>query len=165
MAVNLEPILDKLADDLIEQMRIEIMQKYPHPAKASGRLLDSFSKEVTDNKLIILNEASESGYFYSGNVDLGRRPGQMPPVSKIRQWMERKGITSRDSKTGRFMRKRDGAFAIAKKIADYGYHGINYTENAVRKFENYIIDSLGEKYVEELNEMLKQNISRFELND
>lgn len=165
MAINLEPILKKLGDDLIEQMRIELLSKYPHPAKASGKLLNGFKKAVDENTLKIINEASDGGYFYSGNVDLGRRPGKMPLVSKIREWMERKGVTSRDSKTGRFMRKRDGAFVIAKKIADYGYDGIDYTGNAIRKFSNYIVDSLGEKYVEELNEMLKENISRFELKD
>tara|TARA_S200002703_G_scaffold137000_1_gene126553 strand:- start:1331 stop:1807 length:477 start_codon:yes stop_codon:yes gene_type:complete len=155
MAVNLEPILNKLGHDLIQEM---VQQISSEGKTASKDLINSFSMQVEDNILQIFN-AQE----YSGNVDLGRRPGKRPPVEKIMKWLDDKKLRGRSRATGRFIRKRDAAYVIAKKIGDYGYPGINYVSKSIKTLNTYIIDSLGEEYIKELNEMLKDNISRFEI--
>jgi hypothetical protein len=45
---------------------------------------------------------------------------KMPPVSVIEQWLKDKGIQARDKSTGRFIKRKQGAYAIAKGIQLYG---------------------------------------------
>lgn len=55
-------------------------------------------------------KAPRSPYKYS----------KMPPVSVIEQWLKDKGIQARDKSTGRFIKRKQGAYAIAKGIQLYG---------------------------------------------
>lgn len=45
---------------------------------------------------------------------------KMPPVSVIEKWIKDKGIQARDKSTGRFIKRKQGAYAIAKGIQLYG---------------------------------------------
>ena len=58
------------------------------------------------------NGASLYGFAYLA----GRKAGKMPPIDKIRQWVESKGITGNRSN----MTSTSLAWAIAKKIAAEG---------------------------------------------
>jgi hypothetical protein len=163
MGLDTNKMLKKLGDDLVEEMIKEISAK---GKIASKQLINSFRvPEVTENTLRIYNEAFSKGYqgqteYYSGNVDLGRRPGKRPPISNIMRWLKAKGISGRDAKTGKFIKRRDAAFAISRKIGDYGYQGINYVQNTTLKFRPYIEQKLGLSYTEEIINMLKTEISK-----
>ena len=44
----------------------------------------------------------------------------MPPVSVIEKWLKDKGVQARDKSTGRFIKRKQGAYAIAQSIKMYG---------------------------------------------
>lgn len=68
---------------------------------------DSISYQVAGNTLII--EGLARALF----LEFGRKPGQMPPIGPIREWVERKlGVSSEES--------QGVAFVIARKIANEG---------------------------------------------
>ena len=165
MAIDTNKMLKKLGDDLVAKMIREISAK---GKVASGELIKKFNvPDVVDNTLRIYNDAFSKGYngqieYYSGNVDLGRRPGKRPPVNNIIKWLRDKGITGRDVRTGKFIKRRDAAFAISRKIGDYGYQGINYVQNTTLKFKPYIEQKLGLTYSEEIINMLKTEISKIQ---
>tara|TARA_R100000700_G_C3171289_1_gene145871 strand:+ start:1670 stop:2146 length:477 start_codon:yes stop_codon:yes gene_type:complete len=156
MTRNLKKHLELIAQGLIKEMQRNIIEK---DRFASKDLLKSFKFEITDDGIIITNTQE-----YSGNVDLGRRPGLPPPISKIIRWMDQKRIRGRSKDSGRFMRKRDSAFYIARKIGDLGYPGINYVSKSLNKFKDIIALDIGEAYVKDLEIMLQENISKFDFN-
>tara|TARA_Y100000114_G_C11601524_1_gene250685 strand:+ start:144 stop:620 length:477 start_codon:yes stop_codon:yes gene_type:complete len=156
MKHNLEKHLRLIAKALIQEMQRNIVAE---KRVASKDLLNSFEYEITDEGILITNKQE-----YSGNVDLGRRPGLPPPISKIIRWMDQKRIRGRSRESGRFMRKRDSAFYIARKIGDLGYPGINYVSKSLGKFKDIIALDIGEAYVKDLETMLQENISKFDLN-
>ena len=60
--------------------------------------------------------------------EYGRRPGKMPPVNKILQWIEFKHLVPR-SNNGRVPTTKQLAFAISKHIALHGTEGKHLFEN------------------------------------
>lgn len=75
--------------------------------KASGRWIDSL--EVIEQEMSV----KLIGEKYTDQLVYGRKPGTMPPVSAIEQWIRDKGITSN-------IPIKSLAFAIATKIKKEG---------------------------------------------
>ena len=67
---------------------------------------------------------------YGAVVELGRRPGKMPPIDPLALWAERKlGVSPDDS--------AHVGFLIARKSARKGTSGAHMFERAWREGENY----------------------------
>lgn len=98
-------ILQKFGIDSVELIRGNIQSAGQN---ASGETSQSLQWQTpTDTRLIV------DGARYIYVLETGRRPGKMPPVSKILSWIESKGIS--------FEGKAESlAWAISKKIAQQG---------------------------------------------
>jgi len=103
---------------------------------ASSELINSVKGRVTkgfDDKgnLIAGFEVMLKGYgrFLNKNI----HPKKMPPVDAIMRWMDLKGIKPGRDKKGRFMKKRQAAYLIARSIQKRGFktyndHGIGWLD-------------------------------------
>ena len=94
--------------------------------KATGSLIKSLDYKVVQTvDGFILNLLSDE---HLGFVDRGRKPGKMPPPSKLDKWIVVRGIAPRDKK-GKFISRKSIQFLIARSI---GKKGIKPT-NVIRK--------------------------------
>ena len=79
----------------------------------------------------------------------GRRPGKMPPVNVIADWVRRRNITPYALKNGKLPTTDQLAFAIAKKIGRDGtkFHGptgIHFLEKSIDEQKSYWDDKISE---------------------
>jgi len=84
---------------------------------ASGKLLNSIETYVTYNNLEFLVTIKAEDYLEY--VEYGRRPGKMPPVSKILEWVKVRNIMP-EPRNGKLPTPENLAWAISKKIARDG---------------------------------------------
>lgn len=106
-----------------------------------------------------------SGAFYSVEfkapeywkwAENGRRPGKMPPVSAILEWIEAKRIVPYADANGRVPSLNSLAFLIARKIGRDGTEGVHFLEKAVQEteFEDIISDAISKDISEEWSNIL-----------
>lgn len=94
-------------------------------------------------------------YFYF--AENGRRPGKMPPVNKILQWIEFKHLVPR-SNNGRVPTTRQLAFAISKHIALHGTQGKHLFEKTL---DDPNLDNLADKLVELITAEFEKEIEKY----
>ena len=87
----------------------------------------------------------------------GRRPGKMPPVNKILQWIEFKHLVPR-SNNGRVPTTKQLAFAISKHIALHGTEGKHLFEKTL---DDPNLDNLADKLVELITAELEKEIEKY----
>lgn len=110
MSNNVKEILDKVADNITDEMK-EIIKL--NGSMATGALYNQIRANVTESNNSY--RITISYPFYGKFVDEGRKPGKMPPIKDIIEWTRIKGIPE------------GAAFPIAKSIGEKGYKGINFT--------------------------------------
>ena len=74
----------------------------------------------------------------------GRRPGKMPPVNVIADWVKRRNITPYALKNGKLPTTDQLAFMIAKKIGRDGTTGIHFLEKSIDEQKSYWDDKISE---------------------
>ena len=74
----------------------------------------------------------------------GRRPGKMPPVNVIADWVKRRNITPYALKNGKLPTTDQLAFMIARKIGNEGYDGIHFLEKSIDEQKSYWDDKISE---------------------
>ena len=74
----------------------------------------------------------------------GRRPGKMPQVNVIADWVRRRNITPYALKNGKLPTTDQLAFAIAKKIGRDGTTGIHFLEKSIDEQKSYWDDKISE---------------------
>ena len=84
----------------------------------------------------------------------GRRPGKMPPVNVIADWVKRRNITPYALKNGKLPTDDQLAFMIARKIGRDGTTGIHFLEKSVTEAENYFISKISDAITEDIKENL-----------
>ena len=87
----------------------------------------------------------------------GRRPGKMPPVNKILQWIEFKHLVPR-SNNGRVPTTKQLAFAISKHIALHGTEGKHLFEKTL---DDQNLDNLADKLVELITAEFEKEIEKY----
>lgn len=96
---------------LLENVRAEIIDDQETKGlRASGQSARSLKTKTREISGTIKGTLTGAAYFTF--QEQGRRPGKMPPVQSIRDWIEAKGIQVDN--------KESLAWAIAKKIAKEG---------------------------------------------
>lgn len=89
-------------------------------------------------------------------ANYGRKPGKMPPINAIEQWINVRGITPK-SKNGLPVSEKSLAFLIARKIGRDGTEGSHFlepaVENAYNTFENQISIAVTKDLVNALKNM------------
>jgi len=87
-------------------------------------------------------------FAYGEVIELGRRPGTMPPSAPIALWAMRKlGISAKDAPSV--------GFAIALKIKEKGFEGAHMFERTLDKLDPWIMAQLStipERVARKLNE-------------
>lgn len=94
-------------------------------------------------------------YFHF--AENGRRPGKMPPVNKILQWIEFKHLVPR-SNNGRVPTTKQLAFAISKHIALHGTEGKHLFEKTL---DDPSLDKLADKLVELITAEFEKEIEKY----
>lgn len=152
MGQRVQGTLNKLSQQIIDSMVNEIVAR---KRVASGDLKNSFSADISENSLGI-----RSSVEYAENVDLGRRPGRFPNVSKLQNWIRIKfGNGPYPNRSGgRPLKMKDLTYLIGRKIATQGYVGINYSAKALLNAEQIITKELGDAYLLDLEEQLENKI-------
>ena len=89
--------------------------------------------------------------------EYGRRPGKMPPVNKILQWIEFKHLVPR-SNNGRVPTTRQLAFAISKHIALHGTEGKHLFEKTL---DDPNLDKLADNLVELITAEFEKEIEKY----
>ena len=94
-------------------------------------------------------------YFHF--AENGRRPGKMPPVNKILQWIEFKRLVPR-SNNGRVPTTKQLAFAISKHIALHGTQGKHLFEKTL---DDPNLDKLADNLVELITAEFEKEIEKY----
>ena len=112
----------KFADKVIHRAKFYLKRRKKNTKEANlSKSLDYDLKVYPGGGLELGFKAAD----YFPYVEEGRKPGKMPPVSKIAKWIKIKPIKLRDLKTGKFIKKDKSnvnsvAYLIARKIGAYG---------------------------------------------
>lgn len=108
MIAEIDVSVQKILEQEFELIRQELIAKHIELGmKASGRWIDSLESVASKNNIKLIGE------HYTDQLVYGRRPGRMPPVKAIEQWIKDKGIVRNIPITSL-------AWAIAKKIQREG---------------------------------------------
>jgi hypothetical protein len=141
-------ILTGFAERTIEGIRSRI-------PNVTGKMSQSLGYRIDENGLTIF---SSEKYFTV--LETGRKPGKMPPISAIEEWVKNKPIASD-------INPRSLAFLIARKIGEEG--SLLYRQGGKsgvisdfindQKIKEDLIDLLDEKFREAvINEFIKKSI-------
>ena len=124
---NLQIALDSFINDFIKTYKSLLIRD---DKKASGNLISSLkpvSIQFKNNKF----EANISIASYWKYVEYGRKPGKMPPVSKILEWVRVKPDLPRPRNNAKPPTDAQLAFLIARKIGRDGIKPGNQLEEAL----------------------------------
>lgn len=110
-------------------------------AVATGNLVSSISYDVNFDGISSTIEFSMADYGIY--VDGGRRPGKMPPLSRIQEWTRIKGIPEKY------------AFPIAKNIGRYGISARPFFGSTIEEKMAQLVEDLEVAYAADLNVYLQ----------
>ena len=146
---NLRHILDDIGNEVVDHLRQSLQDK---GKDATGALSSSIGYTITEGPSgLTLNITSLD---YLKNVNDGRKPGKMPPPSKIVPWVKARGIKM-TSKSGGIVSTDSMAFIIARSI---GEKGIKPT-NVLSETQQWIVDNklpqIADSVTKDINDMVK----------
>lgn len=138
---NVKKILDKYGREVIAEM-ITRLTNAGH--SASGKLINSLAYDIQNNleEISITFSMADYGYY----VDKGRKPGKMPPVSKILEWTRLKGIPEK------------AAWPIARSIGKFGIAPTNFFTISTTRRLSSLENMVGEAYLKDLDDELKKEV-------
>lgn len=84
-------------------------------------------------------------------VEYGRRPGKMPPIQAILDWIKVKPVIPREI-NGHLPSERQLAFLIARSIGENGTEGRHVLERANTKIQDQMIESIKQAFLEDIGE-------------
>lgn len=82
-----------------------------------------------------------SYWVYTEN---GRKPGKMPPINVISDWVKRRNIVPYAMKNGKLPNSDQLAYVIARKIGRDGVEGIHFLEKSLEEQKQYWEDQISE---------------------
>lgn len=120
------------------------------PVGVSGQLRQSIEKQISGTPLKVEGEVA-TNIIYGEPVEVGRKPGRMPPVSAIELWVRRKlGINQG---------ARQVAYLIARAIGARGTKGAGMFEKGLAASQSAITriwQLTGERIAARLDKELDQ---------
>jgi len=149
----LSPVVNAILSEFAERTIQGIRSRIPN---VTGKMSDSLGYRVDENGLTIF---SSEKYFTV--LETGRKPGKMPPISAIEEWVRNKPVASE-------LNPKSLAFLIARKIGEEG--SLLYRQGGKsgvisdfindQKIKEDLIDLLDEKFREAvINEFIKKSIN------
>ena len=106
----------------------------------------SFKVDVSGNLFEVTFNAPE----YWKYANYGRRPGKMPPVSAIEEWITRKRIVPESNTSTPNVTSL--AYVIARKIGKEGTIGTNFLEKSLDEQKEYWMSTISAAIGEDINE-------------
>ena len=80
-----------------------------------------------------------------------------PPVKVFEDWIKSKGIKGRNKKTGRFIKRKSLAFAMAKSRQIKGYNGLSFFTKPLsiqlRKVPMNLLQNIEQEFINTLNKI------------
>jgi hypothetical protein len=141
--------IQQLANGIVEQYRKVLADE---GINASSTLSNTADVVVELNgDMVVISLQLEEYWKY---VEYGRRPGKMPPIDNIKEWIKVKPIIP-DARTGKIPSAEQLAFLIARKIGREGIpsrHPINKT--VYTDVTEQIIDAIKAEIVTQLKQQL-----------
>lgn len=138
-----------IADQIVELYKQQLESK---GIPASGSLGDTASVEVelSGSKLIV----SLNLEHYWRYVEYGRRPGKMPPIDNIAEWIRIKPVVPKPI-DGKVPSNKSLAYLIARKIGREGIQGRRPLEATVYSdgFES-VMNSIKAEIVKQLKQTM-----------
>lgn len=129
---------------------------------ASGSLYRSMKSRVVETEDGLMLEMEYNDYLKY--VNRGRKPGKMPPVQAILQWVKERKLKKRDKK-GRFAKggQLSLAWAISKNIATYGIRPAGIFDKAYDSLEDVLMNPPAEfrDEYERLYDAIGQDVENF----
>jgi hypothetical protein len=147
---NLKSALEQVGIDLVKELTKQLINA---DKKASGNLIKSLDYKVVetiDGFLLNLLAAD-----YLTFVDQGRKPGKMPPPSKLDKWIVVRGIAPRDKK-GRFISRKSIQFLIARSIGKKGIKPTNVIRKSIDSIYSNKIKLLEKAAVEDIEALIQK---------
>ena len=145
--------IEPLAERVLDAYKKLLAEK---DINASGNLSDTATVDITlnNNKLQVIFNLDH----YWKYVEYGRRPGKMPPISAIEEWIKIKPIVP-DPINGKIPNNRQLAFMIARKIGREGIPGKKpLTETAYSDETENVIQSIRNEIIRQLNQYLLSKV-------
>lgn len=153
MEIQLDKI-QLIANQIVELYRKQLESK---GIPASGTLGDTASVEVEMNgtKLVV----SLNLEHYWRYVEYGRRPGKMPPIDNIEEWIRVKPVVP-NAMNGKVPSSRSLAYLIARKIGREGIQGRRPLEATVYSdgFES-VMDAIKAEITKQLKQTLLEDLN------
>lgn len=127
---SITEVLEGFGSDLV----LDLDRALPRSADASGRLRGSIRFDLKILGVDYQFKLKLEDYYKF--ADKGRKPGKMPPVSKIREWMQRKPahLWFKKPLTGAQIKGLDinsASWAKARAISKRGVKGTNFYTKTV----------------------------------
>lgn len=146
MNIQINTQLKDLVDTIADIYRSELSN-----SSATGNL-QNFQTiiDINDTTFSVSFELAD----YWKYVEYGRRPGKMPPIDAIEQWVKIKPVVP-NAINGRVPDTRQLAFLIARKIGREGIEPKNYLRNTMYSEEvNLIINAIKNNITEQVIQSL-----------
>ncbi len=119
---------------IVSRLESEIVSNTPKGVGGGAGLAGSIAGEVFVYGKSVKGVVG-TPFAYGEVIEVGRKPGSMPPTAPIELWARRKlGLDADEAK--------DAAQAIAWKIKHHGTEGAHMFENAWTNLESWISDQL-----------------------
>lgn len=133
MNSKLKELLTTYASQVAAEMRTRLSG---YDKIATGKLIKSIRGTVQeeDGDPVVVFSMLEYGIY----VDKGRKPGKMPPVSKIREWCKVRGI------------EESAAFPIARAIGERGIAPTNFFSISVKRRQKQLKKNVAKVMKEEI---------------
>lgn len=152
--INVEAELERFYKYVIQQARTNLTKE---GINASGSLYRSLDFDITENQNSL--DTSMSIENYGEFIDKGvkgvesgrslagyKYTNKKPPLSAILKYMAVKPIRARNLKTGRFIKQRQGAFAIQNHIYKKGIKPTEFFSKPFRKAFETLPEEIIEAY-------------------
>jgi hypothetical protein len=148
--MNIE--INQQIKDLVDSIA-DIYRQNLEPSYATGNLANFQTYiDINDGRFLVTFELAD----YWKYVEYGRRPGKMPPIDAIEQWVKVKPVVP-NAINGRVPDTRQLAFLIARKIGREGIPGKKPLTNTIYSEEvNIIIEALRRTLIEQIMETISE---------
>lgn len=146
--MNIE--INQQIKDLVDSIA-DIYRQNLEPSYATGNLSNFQTYiDINDGRFLVTFELAD----YWKYVEYGRRPGKMPPINAIEQWVKVKPVVP-NAINGRVPDTKQLAFLIARKIGREGITGKKPLTNTIYSEEvNIIIEAIKRALTEQVIQSL-----------
>lgn len=143
--------------EVLNEFGNAVVEKYKERFESAGHVatgqLTNNIKYSLDSRGTDINVNLEIADYYYYAEEYGRKPGKMPPVDRIKEWIETKGIPVEKTLDS-------FAWAIAKKIARDG--NVAYRNGGEHILETVVAECIAD-YEEKLNEALSEDWGEYSI--